>query len=183
MLFSCEESNQNNLVRTQSIEEPDDTELPSNSFSDHFVDSDIKYQYVDETETHDYSGNWDFDNDGTEDSIQFVGNGGAHLYFSLVVKLSSDSENQKFEWLSTDFPLLQAVDSLEKYEESEFSLVNFVVSDFNGDQIDDIFIRLDRTSSVPEKFNHLDAENRKFIISFDQKLNELIVNGYQENWK
>lgn len=55
-------------------------EMPSNSFENRFKNTAINYTYFEESQTHDYSGNWDFDRDGKFDTLQFIGDNGAHLY-------------------------------------------------------------------------------------------------------
>ena len=43
----------------------------------------------------DYSGNWDIDGDGRKDSVLFIGNGGAHLYYHLRLRLSSEKKSPR----------------------------------------------------------------------------------------
>jgi hypothetical protein len=40
----------------------------------------LHYSYSLANQTHNYSGNWDFDGDGNTDELYFIGTGGAHLY-------------------------------------------------------------------------------------------------------
>lgn len=82
--------------------------------------------------------------------------------------------------LSTDFPLFQPADSLINGKGNCF-LTNFVVSDFNGNGIDDIFIQLDRTIMLPEQFKDLKPENRKFVVMYNKKSENLIVEQWRKN--
>lgn len=73
----------------------------------------IKYSYIDSTQTHNYSGNWDFDGDYKSDSLYFIGKGGAHLYYYLRIKLSSDTKVRNFLFIELDMPLLGSVNDLK----------------------------------------------------------------------
>ena len=66
----------------------------------------LKYSYDSSGQTHDYSGNWDFDGDKKSDSLYFIGNGGAHLYFHLRLILSSEGIVRDFQYLVSDFQCL-----------------------------------------------------------------------------
>jgi len=57
----------------------------SNSFESQYRKSNptLKYSYDNISQIHNYSNNWDFDNDGVKDEIYFIGTGGAHLFFFL----------------------------------------------------------------------------------------------------
>ena len=68
----------------------------------------LHYKYDDLSQTHNYSGNWDFDGDGKMDSVLFVGNGGAHLYYHLKIVLSRRHDVREYPWIESDFPLLQS---------------------------------------------------------------------------
>lgn len=116
-------------------------DFPSNSYEEYFHNTTINYRYIEEKQTHDYSGNWDFDGDGIKDSIMFVGTDGAHLYFYLHIYLSSEKKYYDFEFLSTDNPRLKSIDALIKYNESEEEYIppQFVVYDFNEDGLMDIY--------------------------------------------
>ena len=55
----------------------------SNSFENTYRKSNptLKYKYDNYAQVHDYSNNWDFDKDGINDEVYFVGTGGAHVYY------------------------------------------------------------------------------------------------------
>ncbi len=145
-----------------------DPELPTNSLSGYFKNSKINYSFNEKTETHDYSGNWDIDGDGKKDSIRFVGNGGAHLQFSLVVKASSKSIADSFEWIYTDNPLLEPYHELIK-RANESSIPNFVIHDFNNDKIDDIFVNVGiYGQGLPPEFEKRELKDGCLVLTFDQ---------------
>ena len=80
---------------------------PTNSFSESYKNTDIHYSYDEASQTHDYSGNWDFDGDGIADKLLFVGNGGAHLQFWPTFYLSSNDSVFSFPALSADMPIYE----------------------------------------------------------------------------
>lgn len=84
--------------------------VPTNSFAALYKRQlpTLHYQYDSANQVHNYSGNWDLDKDGKTDGIYFVGTGGAHLYFYLRVRLSSNGGTQDFPFIASDLPLLPA---------------------------------------------------------------------------
>jgi hypothetical protein len=68
----------------------------------------LQYRYDPRSATHDYSGNWDFDQDGVRDEVYFTGTGGAHLYYVLILVLSTDHRSRTFDFATTDLPVLTA---------------------------------------------------------------------------
>lgn len=104
----------------------------------------LQYSYDAKKQIHNYSGNWDLDNDGQADQVFFIGTGGAHLYFHLRVILSTDSKTQNFPFLETDFPLLDA-DSiiLQPHFNPLYNKAYFAVYDNSSSANKAIFLRLD----------------------------------------
>src|SRR6185503_11589353 len=74
----------------------------------------LNYKYDQSNQIHDYSDNWDFDMDGKNDQLLFIGTGGAHLYFYLRIILSSDSIVRNYPFIDLDMPILPASDKLKK---------------------------------------------------------------------
>ena len=70
------------------------------------------YSYSDENQTHNYSGNFDFDGDLLNDSLYFVGNGGSHLYYFPRILLSSTKKSIDFEEINIEDPQYFPVSSL-----------------------------------------------------------------------
>lgn len=173
LLIGCIEPN-NSKSNDSKLLEPDKLALQSNSFSHYFRKSNINYSYTEKTQTHDYSGNWDFDGDGKNDSIRFEGDNGAHLHFYLVIGLSSKSNPQYFDWIYTDTPLFHPEDSLPE-KSTGYLGINFVVHDFNGDLIDDIFINVgDYHQGLPFKFEELGFNDSKIVLCYDKESSSFI---------
>lgn len=80
---------------------------PTNSFSELYKNTNIHYSYIESSQTHDYSGNWDFDGDGIADKLLFVGNGGVHLQFCPTFYLSGNDSVFSFPALPTDMPIYE----------------------------------------------------------------------------
>jgi len=123
-------------------------QLPVNySFENHYQKKNIKLQYKcyligphensanEKNPVHDYSGNWDFDGDGKNDGVKFIGTGGAHLYYYLKVELSS-GKSFDLTFINSDMPMFQ--NSL-KFEIPGL----FTVQDLATDRAPEIVIKLD----------------------------------------
>ena len=178
ILFGCNQSNSSKPSKIE-IKNPKSIDFVTNSYRESFKNSKIKYSYNEEDQTHDYSGNWDFDGDGKKDSIRFEGDNGSHLHFYLVVSLSSKSSAQYFDWIYTDDPFLQPVDSLPE-KSTGYLGVNFVVHDFNDDLIDDIFINVgDYGQGLPLKFEELDFKDSKIVLTFGKKASSFNVSEWK----
>ena len=149
-------------------------DLVSNSFEYAFVNSPINYRYVEENQTHDYSGNWDFDGDDVKDSIMFVGIGGTHLYFYLRIYLSSEKKMHDFNFLVTDYPLLEPIDSLFKHDEQAIFPL-FVVYDFNKDGLMDIYMNIQGQSAVGLPKKLVSSYNYNPIIAYYNVIKQRIV--------
>ena len=110
----------------------------------------INYFYDENKQIHNYSNNWDFDNDGINDEVCFIGTGGAHLYYFLRVILSSDQIVRDFPYLESDFPILPFGEELTK---SDFNPQKtcFAVLDVDKNNSNAIFIRLDDISFFVSK--------------------------------
>jgi hypothetical protein len=122
--------------------QPSSFVLPSNACS---CDSLVNYSYDDSTQTHNYSGNWDFDEDYKTDSFYFIGTGGAHLYYYLRIILSSDGKVRNYPYLETEWPCPQDIDSLkkERFYPAPY-IFGFTVDDFDHDGDPELFIYLDQ---------------------------------------
>lgn len=124
----------------------------------------LNYRYIISSQTHDYSGNWDFDNDGINDELYFIGNRGAHLYYYLQVGLSTDKKQRKFDFITSDFPSLTSNDTLGFYKK----INGFVVAKMGKEMKPTIIIRLDRSSYEANKmiFSKLHVKTVNVTISF-----------------
>lgn len=123
----------------------------------------ILYHYDEANQTHSYSGNWDFDRDKIPDSLFFIGNGGAHLFYQLKIGLSSGQQLKDFPILLIDIPYLGKAEDIIK---EEVSLIpQFVVHDFDSDGIVEIYINFDPSfSSVQKKWKREGVTSRRILI-------------------
>jgi hypothetical protein len=107
----------------------------------------LRYRYDSVSQTHDYSDNWDFDKDGINDELYFIGTGGAHLYYYLKVVLSTDHKPRQFDFIQTDFPLLVATDTLDFKKRSS----GFLVAESGESFIPTINVCLDEQTVLNNK--------------------------------
>ncbi|MFK7783980.1 MAG: hypothetical protein AB8B56_02630 [Crocinitomicaceae bacterium] len=180
LCLGCNQPASNNSDKQPREEvEVDIIEVSPITYYDYLDTINIKYSHIQKTNTHDYSENWDFDGDGKKDSIRFESDGGAHLQFFLVISLSSESHPQYFDWIFTDDPLLQPLDSLPETS-AEYTSTNFVVSDFNGDERNDIYINVGNYGeSLPDNFEKLGLNDSKIVLFYDKKSSSFIA----KEWK
>ena len=128
----------------------------TNSFENLYLSSKISYRYIETSQTHDYSGNWDFDGDGINDSLLFVGTGGAHQFYVPHIYLSSEKRNFDFDFLSIDYPVLQ---DLDVFVDNENVMQGFFIYDFSKDGISDIYLKMDETRKLPDELR-----DRKSVV-------------------
>jgi len=158
-----------------------DTELVgSNSFDGYYAKKSIKikYYYIESTQTHDYSGNWDFDGDGKKDGLFFIGNGGAHLYYHLEVVLSSDHRSRDFvAFIEIDFPVVSNVSQL-KTKDKQSIFPQFVVSDFDSDGRDEIYININNNyTSIPPSWKRKGVTSKCLLLDYKDK--DLRITNYK----
>jgi hypothetical protein len=143
----------------------------SNSFAAGYSKDhpDLNYVYHVANQTHDYSGNWDFDRDGKKDEVLFVGTGGAHLYFYLRIILSSDKVVRNYTHLNLDFPMLPTDKKLKEpgFDPMELNFTNqFIVFDANHDGQNDILVFLDKLSLGCEWLKKQRLSSPGILITF-----------------
>ncbi len=123
----------------------------------------LVYSYDEAGQIHNYSGNWDLDNDGEKDGLYFVGTGGAHLYFYLQVVLSSDKIVRNYDWILCDMPILRAVEELK----DDMDLFpQFVVSDFDNNGVPDIYVNFDETFSSPKNLKKKGITSGEVLLKY-----------------
>jgi hypothetical protein len=153
-------------------------DIPTNSFEATYKEKylALHYRYDDERQVHNYSNNWDLDGDGIKDEVYFKGDGGAHLYYYLVIFLSFDKKVRIFPYLSTDFPFLN-VENTSNYATNNNKKFNigFHVFDYNKDGVMDILIHLDEKSFL---FQNKSLETKgvyssSIVVSFKKGLIQL----------
>lgn len=153
----------------------------SNSFAGTYSKSipDLNYVYDVANQTHDYSGNWDFDMDGEKDDVLFVGTGGAHLYFYLRIVLSSDKRVRNYTHLNLDFPMLPTDETIKKprFNPWELNLINqFIVFDANHDGQNDILVFPDKFSLGSDWLKKQRLSSNGILITF--KGNNIALRNY-----
>jgi hypothetical protein len=145
----------------------------------------LNYSYDIPTQTHNYSGNWDFDADGATDSLFFIGTGGAHLYFYLRIVLSSDRKVRDFNFINLDRPCLGSIEDLKNADfYSGFALPQFVVGDFKdhfyqdawADIYDKIFLRLDQFSIPSRELKRRGITSQYLLLEY--KNGELVFKDF-----
>ena len=145
------------------------TDLISNSFENDYHKSNpaLAYSYNNISQIHNYSNNWDFDNDGIKDQLYFVGTGGAHLYYFLKVVLSSNNQPHEFNFIESDFPMLTATDTLNFHK----TPIGFVVANLGKSLNPSIIVRLDESSySINKKlFAKKGIKTKNIVVSFEHE--------------
>lgn len=160
--------------------------IPGNSCQPYFdiKKTSIHYSYSTTNQTHDYSGNWDFDGDGKTDELYFIGTGGAHLYFYLRIVLSSDKKVRDFSFLNLDMPCLGSIDELKN---ANFypspSLPQFVVDYFptgglGDDANDKIYLHLDNYSAISKKWKKRGITSKYLLLKYEK--GEMIIKNFIE---
>lgn len=91
----------------------------------------ITYSYNSSNQTHNYSGNFDFDGDLLNDSLYLVGNGGAHILYSPVIRLSTTNKQYTFNNIIIDDPEFYPISELNKLSFLEFFPPQFVIGTYN----------------------------------------------------
>jgi hypothetical protein len=128
-------------------------------------------QYIFDPETgtsnfsYNYSGIWDLDGDKQNDSLYFIGNGGAHIYFYPRAVLSSDKTTHNFPSAQLDMPWPETLNRLKKY--GQHSAVQLTIHDFDNDGIVDIYLNLDHPGTeVPDDWQKQGVKTKYVLLSF-----------------
>lgn len=177
-LLSCKQQDQSNdlPVKPTLLLDP----VP-NSYQEMYSQTmpDLIYSYNDSTQTHNYSGNWDLDGDHINDSVLFVGEGGAHLFFHLCIKTSKQKEYSCFEYLSTDMPLMVLTDSATIFQPDD-DFPKFVAKDFNADGRIDLYLNIgDMYSGIPKELSSQGIRSKQVIVSIPK--DKLIVSAFPDH--
>ncbi len=166
LAWLCSCVHQNQQERDPDIDAMADSAGISNGFGEQLKKScpSLRYHYDSISQIHNYSDNWDLDNDGILDGLYFVGTGGAHLYYYLRVILSSDKRERNLTFIETDFPLLAATDTLNFDPASP----GFAVAEAGKDAITEIFVRLDDQSFHANKdaLGKFRIRTQNIVLSF-----------------
>lgn len=139
-------------------------QIPNSEYAVYRYDSTLQTDIL----TYQYSDLCDLDNDGIKDSITFVGNGGAHVYFHLELKLSSHQEWMEYPTFYIDMPYFN--DEIDE-------MAQFVVKDLDQDGKDEIYLNIDNPfGSIPENLKTKDLSSKRLIIEFEN--GALVVKHY-----
>lgn len=126
----------------------------------------LKYSYDIKRQIHNYSGNWDFDGDGECDSLYFIGNGGAHIYFYLCVVLSSEKKKRTYKSLCIDMPFLGSKNDI-KPAITNPTLPQFVVADFDLDGKMEIYLNINNSfASIPSYWQKQGVKSKYLLLDY-----------------
>lgn len=159
-------------VKAQNKSDQYEDSLITNSLKKNYEkdNPNLKYNYDEKTQTHNYSWNWDIDGDGQLDSVFFIGNGGAHLYYHLKVILSLDKVVRNYNFILIDFPKLGSVNSLKGKGDEKLLLPQFVVADFNHDGRQDIYINMNiKANPIPTFWKRKGVTSNRLLLSSNGK--------------
>jgi hypothetical protein len=87
------------------------------------------------------------------DKILFVGDNAAHVYYQLVIILSTNNEIRDFSWISIDMPVLGDASELAKPANEVAYFPQFAVGDIDGNGKPELFIGMDDSGhTIPDKW-------------------------------
>jgi hypothetical protein len=135
----------------------------------------IQYIYNPHTRSknlsYNYSNKWDFDNDGKNDSLVFIGNGGAHVYFYLRLKLTSETITREYPTVQLDMPYFKLQEEPGVIKNPATQLI---IGDFDKNRTTDIYLNFDNSfSRVPKTWKKAGISDKSVVISW--KSNYLAV--------
>jgi len=143
-------------------------------FRDELFSIGIKYQYDAESQTHNYSGNFDFDGDFLTDSLYLLGNDGAHLLYSPEIILSSTKKRYALTDITIDDPEFHPISTLQQLSFLEFLPPRFVIGtykellgeeDFSLLNRHVLFFHLDKID-LPEELKKQGVTSENIVIYF-----------------
>jgi hypothetical protein len=163
-----------------------DVEEIGNSCQPFFDDNKISihYSYTVAIQTHNYSGNWDFDGDGNTDELYFIGTGGAHLYFYLRIVLSSDKKVRNFPFLELDLPCLGRITELKNAKFypppllPQFVVDKFYTNGLGNNTNDKIYLHLDDSHTIPTEWRKKGVTTRYLLLWYDK--GEMTIKNFIE---
>ncbi len=169
ILFSCTGEHEEKDTLIPEIEE---VQVPNEEYASYRYDSTLQteiliYQY-------DYVC---IDQDEIMDTICFIGNGGAHQYFHLQIKLTSQADSiYEFPSLMIDIPYPDYDEEIPIIEED---YPQFLIDDFDEDGDYEIYLNVDNPfGSLSEELKSKGLSSKRMIIDFDQ--NGLTFSDYTE---
>jgi hypothetical protein len=138
----------------------------------------LNYKYDREKQIHDYSNNWDLDNDNKPDQIYFVGTCGAHLYYFLRVILSSDNVARDYSFIESDFPALPPEEELKNPDFKPNDKTHFAIFDHGRGSTNDIYVWLDQQTfdTAKKRLKRKGVTTNQMLITF--RKGKIIFRGY-----
>lgn len=165
-LISCNSNQDKNSSNNDTQEIPMD-ENAAYIYNPHLEDSILVYTYT--------NPKWDLDGDKKVDSIQFVGNGGAHQYYYLRIKLSSKTKWNHFHSLSIDFPEPLDINLIDP-ENLSYESYRCDIFDFDNDGLNEIRIQLDDKTEMPDRSEKNGLHTKELWVDYEN--NQLNVKDY-----
>ena len=101
---------------------PDNFDSHESAFEKYYKEyyPELIYSYDSIADIHNYSNNWDFDNDGIKDQLYFARTGGGYLFYYLKVVLSANQQSNDLDFIQTDFPFLSNTTNAKKLKTGFF---------------------------------------------------------------
>lgn len=132
-------------------------EIPESKYAVYQYNETLKTEVL----TYQYANLWDLDNDGKKDSVAFIGNGGAHVYFHLKFKLSAQNKWHEYPTFLIDMPFLSAHKIFDTVRQ-------FSVFDFDKDGVVEIYLNIDNGfASIPDELSKKGLNSKKFFIDVE----------------
>lgn len=145
--------------------------IPNSEYAVYKYDSTLQTKIL----TYYYHNICDLDNDGINDLISFIGNGGAHTYFHLQIKLSSNNKEIVFKTFQIDMPYLTKNTKIEE-------MTQFLILDYDKDGIDEIYLNIDNPfGSIPKNLKTKGLTSKQMIIEFEK--GKLLVSNFKKRRK
>ena len=159
------------LIARSSLAQADTIKTIDNEYSQYIYNDDTKSGNL----SYNYSNKWDFDGDKQNDSLFFIGNGGAHAYFYPRIILSSDGLTRNFSTVQIDMPYFMPIETLKKWKTN--SGVQFIVDDFDNDGVQDIYLNFNNPfGDIPKAWKIQGIKTKYVLLRFRGK--KLSVKDY-----
>ena len=150
---------------------PELPEIPNSEYAVFKYDSTLETNIL----TYHYADLWDLDNDGQQDNIVFISNGGAHAFYHLEIWLSSSNTWTKFQKLYTDFPYPGELENINKT--TCFPYV--VIQDFDSDGAPEIFMCLNHNfAPTSDELAQMGLTTKRILI--DYQSDELTIADFKK---
>ena len=142
--------------------------LPNSKYALYKYNSELNMEIL----TYQYFDICDLDNDGTNDLISFIGNGGAHTYYYPEIRLSSSNEIVTFKTFWIDMPYLLRDNKIDE-------ITQFLIVDYDKDGVNEIYLNINNPyGSIPKKMKQKGLTSKSMIIEFEN--DQLIVKNYKK---